>query len=298
MTIAIAWIRQLKDCEELIFVSDSRLSGDGRIFDACPKILMLPRTDCAISFAGFTGHAFPMMAQLGLAIDSYSPSRNRAVDIAPLKKHAIKIFNSMASFLRTSPRASAKQPEAPEADFIFGGYSWAQKCFRFWTLKYRDSEQSFVAAPPEWVRFSPQAKRIVLSKSERLSRSAKMGLVAFAGDQAPLARKLLLEKLNTKDNFRSLDMEPFEIVRDMLRDTTHSETIGGSPQIIKVYQFMSTAPLGIFWPDRTTGTVHIHGRPCLGYENIDRWVLDPDTCVSTNLVYSPDTEEITTPDLE
>jgi hypothetical protein len=68
MTVVIAWVRKIRNCEELVFVSDSRLSGDGRNFDACPKILQL-RNDCAIAFAGYSGHGFPMMLQLALAID-------------------------------------------------------------------------------------------------------------------------------------------------------------------------------------------------------------------------------------
>ena len=35
MTISVAWIRKIKDCEELIFVSDSRLGGGDR-WDECP----------------------------------------------------------------------------------------------------------------------------------------------------------------------------------------------------------------------------------------------------------------------
>jgi hypothetical protein len=70
MTIAIAWVRTITDCEELVFVTDSRLSGDGRNFDGCPKAMILPRGDCAIAFAGYTGHAYPLMQQLALAIES------------------------------------------------------------------------------------------------------------------------------------------------------------------------------------------------------------------------------------
>jgi hypothetical protein len=64
-----------------LFVSDSRLSGYGTTFDGCPKIFTLPRTDCAISFAGYTGHAFPMMLQLALAIESHAPSKRGSLDL-------------------------------------------------------------------------------------------------------------------------------------------------------------------------------------------------------------------------
>lgn len=121
MTVSISWIRKIRDCVELCFVSDSRLSGDGRYFDACPKILSLPRSDCAIAFAGYTGDAFPMMLQLGLAIDAHEPARRRALEIPSLRKHALKVFDGMTGLIQSSTRP--KQPVRPDATFIFGGYS-------------------------------------------------------------------------------------------------------------------------------------------------------------------------------
>jgi hypothetical protein len=64
MTIAAAWTRRIHSCNELVFVADSRLSGGARTFDYCAKILTLPRSDCAIAFAGSTDNAYPMMHQL------------------------------------------------------------------------------------------------------------------------------------------------------------------------------------------------------------------------------------------
>ena len=69
MTVAVAWVRTIRDCQELVFATDSRLSGDGRDFDCCPKVMALPRNDCGIAFAGYTGHAFPMMLQLSMQLN-------------------------------------------------------------------------------------------------------------------------------------------------------------------------------------------------------------------------------------
>lgn len=284
MTIAIAWIRKIRDCEELVFVSDSRLSGDGTTFDGCPKILTLPRNDCAISFAGYTGHAFPMMLQLALAIDSHAPSKRGSLDLAALRSHALKIFDGMIEQLKPSKHVNHPEPITPGATFLFGGYSWIKKGFQLWSVSYRDGEKCFVADPARWITFSKQANRIVLRKTKRTNADLALGKIAFAGDQAPLAQKLLLQKLNERDAsadlHRPLDMEPFEVVRDMLRDRHHAETIGGAPQIVKVYQYMRTAALGVYWPDKKSGKVHLQGRACLGYERVDRWVLDPDTLMS------------------
>ena len=281
MTIAIAWVRRIRDCEELVFVSDSRLSGDGRTFDGCPKILTLPRSDCAISFAGYTGHAFPMMLQLALAIDSFEPSKRGSLDIATVRTHAIKVFDGMAQQIKSSTRINIEQDTSPAATFLFGGYSWINKEFQLWSFSFRAGGKSFVADPSNWVAYSKEANRVIYRKSRRTRTDQYLGEIAFAGDQAELAKQLLLDKLNQRaENQKPLDMEPFEVIRDMLRDPRHSETIGGSPQVVKVYQYMKTASLGVYWPDRATGSVHLQGRACLGYEQVSPFILDPDTLIS------------------
>ncbi len=181
MTVAVAWVRRIHDCEELIFVSDSRLSGDGRTFDYCPKILTLPRSDCAIAFAGYTGHAFPMMLQLGLAIDAHTPARSRSIEIAAIRKHALKVFDSMAGSIRSSKMVSVNQDVDPEASFLFGGYSWVKKQFELWSIDFSKSEKRFVATPARWAYYSEGAKRVLLSKARK--RENAIGRIAFAGDQ-------------------------------------------------------------------------------------------------------------------
>lgn len=71
-------------------------------------------------------------------------------------------------------------------------------------------------------------------------------------------------------------MEPFEVIRDMLRKSTKEDSIGGAPQIIAVGQHMISKPLGVFWPDKATRKVFVNGRPIFDFENIDNWVIDPD----------------------
>jgi len=116
-------------------------------------------------------------------------------------------------------------------------------------------------------------------------RYMKLGDVAFAGDQAPAARKLLYQllsvRLGTTPPLDRISMEPFEIVRDMLRNPSLQQTecqgsIGGAPQVLKVFQYSRTASFAVFWPDRN-GRPHFHGRPCLSYENLDKMCFDPDT---------------------
>lgn len=280
MTIAAAWTRNLKGCHELVLVTDSRLSGDGRTFDACTKVITLPREDCAIAFAGFSGHGYPMMQQVSQAIDAHAPLKRGSLDVVELKSHILKIFDGMADSIKSSERVSSPTDITPEAEFIFGGYSWKSKEFKIWHIRYSRIAGRFEAHPPASIRKVPHVGGYRLGTAGQNGDTAIDAQVVFIGDQAKICKKLFLELLNTRDNLSHLDMEPFEVIRDMLRSSRKSETIGGSPQIVKVYQYMKSAPLGVFWPDKGTGRIHLHGRKCLGYERIDRWIIDPDTLQS------------------
>jgi len=288
MTVLIAWVRTIQDCEELIFVSDSRLN-DWRNFDTCPKVLTLPRNDCAIAFSGDTKDAYPMMLQLGLAIDAHEPLRVGSLDVSSLKSHALKIFDSMAHLIEHSDHVVG-EVEADPTTFLFGGYSWVNKQFELWSIAYRQSENKFVARPAQWACYSEEAKKVVFRSMKSPQAGEIASKIAFAGDQGKAARELLTAKLAkvhpTSMTYRGLGWEPFEVVRDMLRDPNHSYTIGGAPQVLKVYQYMRTAPLGVYWPDKKSGTIYLQGRPALGYERMDRWVLDPDTMHSESPKHS------------
>jgi hypothetical protein len=116
----------------------------------------------------------------------------------------------------------------------------------------------------------------------------KLGDVAFAGDQTPAARKLLYRLISTRlladPPLDRITMEPFEIVRDMLRNSSLQQvgvqgSIGGAPQLLKVFQYSRTSSFAVYWPDRNGGP-HFHGRPCLSYENLDKMCFDPDTLES------------------
>jgi hypothetical protein len=119
MTIAIAWTRRVLDYEQLVFVSDSRISG-GEVFDSCPKIMTLPRTDCAIAFAGAAAHAFPMMVQLACAIDSFPKAKRRAHEIKRVCTHALRVFDGMAELLSAEISNAPEDIGVPSAEFLFG----------------------------------------------------------------------------------------------------------------------------------------------------------------------------------
>lgn len=287
LTIAIAWVRRITDCEELVFTTDSRLSGTAFDFDACPKVLPLPRSDCAIAFAGETDHAYPMMHQVAAAFDAHAPLRRRSMDLPATKTHALKVIDAMGAAIRPSPLIHGvpnAQP-SPAAEFLFGGYSWVRKEFLLWTIRYSSREKRHLALPAPWIGIDTSTGRVSLKK-RRARDFRPIGQVAIAGDQAPTARDNLADLIRTKNAVSlldKLDFEPFEVVRDMLRDETKAHTIGGPPQVLKVYQYSDCVPLGVWWPDRIAGNPHLQGRKCFGYERTERFFLDPDIPIDRRL---------------
>lgn len=263
MTISIAWVRNVAGCEELIFASDSRLCG-GLRWDQVPKISTLPRSDTAISFAGSSFYTYPLMSQLAFAIDSYSRSKERAMDIHELRGHTLKIFNELHKPIKYDGLLE-KRTDLNDTQFILGGYSWIHKKFSLWKIHYSlDSEDK---KNDQFVYESPYGFN-------------NFGSIIFAGDQAKAAKEKLINLVRQKygNDFNRpgqefhWDWEPFEVIRDMLRASKHEDTIGGPPQLVKVYQHMTSRPIGVIWE----GSKTLLGRKLLEYEDCDFWFLDPD----------------------
>jgi hypothetical protein len=256
MTICAAWVRKLGSHEELLIASDSRLRG-GRTIDYCPKLLVLPRLDCAVCFAGSTDLAFPLMLQLSLAVEAHPPSLKRVLDLRPFVTHAVKIFNSMAGAIRT-PMAEMK---TPDVSFIIGGYSWKRKRFEIYTIRYSTQQGKFI---PQFAK----------------PRPGGVGQVVFAGDVKQEAERAFFELVRERypeREGRRIDMEPFEVIRDMLRRAGPHDSIGGAPQLAKVNQYLYATTIAVHWPSQAEGIPYLQGRPIMDFEKVDRWILDPDT---------------------
>ena len=292
MTISIAWVRTLRDCQELVFASDSRLSGGARTFDYCPKILTFPRNDCAISFAGSSDDAYPLMLQLALSIEAHGPLRRGTIDVPALKGHALRVFQSMADSIASSIPAMPDHGQA-NVEFLFGGYSWVQKRFELWRITFDAKAQCFRAVTAPSMMCVERVGKAFIGRQLR-GEAVSLGQIAFGGDQHAEAQRrlvaLVAQRLRAHQlgiTKLALNMEPFEVIRDMLRDPQHAHSIGGAPQLVKVYQYSQAGPLAVFWPNREAGGVYLRGRRRLSYENFDTWIFDPDVLRSFHPRYRP-----------
>jgi hypothetical protein len=259
MTLSLAWVRSVGNAKELIMATDSRLRA-GRAWDVGPKILALPRSDCAICFAGDTDDAYPLMLHMASAVGDYPKSRSRGMDIHDLKGHTLRVFDHLRTFISDLPHGK-ETPDPANASFIFGGYSWRKKRFAIWLLHFDTHLRKFAFRPATRWREGNSAKQIM-----------------FAGDYIPQAKARLVALLRDREKLTTggFDMEPFEVLRDMIR-SHEFPLIGGAPQILKIYEFLNIQPYAVTWPQRDAGTVTLLGRPLLPYERTTSLILDPDT---------------------
>lgn len=145
MTFGVAWVRNLGSIRELIIASDSRLCG-GQFWDANPKIMLLPRSDCVLSFSGKTHDVYPLMLQALNAIETFNRLKTRATDLADLKGHILRVFNRSREFISHLPH-DQRFPYPADAAFLLSGYSWHAKQFRIWKLHFDLSLQRYTFRP-------------------------------------------------------------------------------------------------------------------------------------------------------
>ena len=100
---------------------------------------------------------------------------------------------------------------------------------------------------------------------------------AFGGDEDVVEAaydrliKVLRASGREKTQEDGLDMEPLEVLRDIVREGEFPD-VGGPPQVAKVYRHLNTQFFGIPW----NGTLTVAGRPMLDYEQAFVPILDPD----------------------
>jgi|TARA_B100000929_G_scaffold193089_1_gene153054 hypothetical protein len=260
VTLSVAWIRKVKNTEELVIATDSRLRW-GRAWDCCPKIIPLVRQDSVLCFAGNTQYAYPMMVQINNSISMHTKSSSRAIDITDLKGHILKVIEGMREHIHDLPKGSDAF-EVPDAMFLFAGYSWKTNSFKIWTLYYDQDKDEF--------HFR--------KASNHIKRADGTKYYAFIGNNTDVARRKMTKLIHSKGiaNIPGLDMEPLEVLIEMIRDEKYPH-IGGAPQIVKVYKHMNVLPYSVYWPNKESGTKTFLGRPMLDYEVNEYFTLDPDS---------------------
>jgi hypothetical protein len=162
----------------------------------------------------------------------------------------------------------------PDVTFLLGGYDWWSKSFRIWRLLFDQSTGVFRAEERVGSNGFGGLGKIEIAGDENWVAAAREKIKGLAQQRYGL-------NMRQPDNAR-FNLEPFEAICDLIGTASANDTIGGAPQGIKVYQYMNSADLGVFWPDTRTGRLFVSGRPLLDYERANIMsVLDPNSLVST-----------------
>jgi len=244
MTVALGWVAKRNDgLQHLYLASDSRLTGART--DAAPKILTLPRSDCALCFAGDTHATYPMMLQIANAIAAHQPARERSLDVARVKDHLLRLFRDM---VRRYEVSFGKE----DIQFIIAGYSWRSKDFRIWSIGYHPETKEFHER--EATAFCPRLPKLTL-----------------IGDWAKRLRGPVRKEFIGEGPAGNL--EPLYVLAQFLDKASPADSIGGPPQLVRISQHMTTRPFCVKWKGQDT----LLGRPLFDYENVDYWGIDPFT---------------------
>jgi hypothetical protein len=246
VTLTIAWLRRMGAVEELVVASDSRLRPFA--WDAAPKIMILPRMDSVVAFAGATDYAYPMMIQMVNTVASWDAAASRAQPLEVTKGHLIRVLNRMVEEMHDVPHDLR---ENPDALFLVAGFSWKSQRFRIWTVHYDPGIGRFTFRPAMPWAGGNEAKAM-----------------ALVGDNLDEAKLRLTGILKEKGTMASggFDMEPIQVLGDMI-DSDSYPTIGGQIQLVKVYRSLKAVPFVV----ERHGVRSFLGRPLLGYEKSDRF---------------------------
>lgn len=256
MTLCIAWIRQEKDTQELVFATDSCLTGGGEVWKHGVKLFELPRKDCLLCFAGETFKAYPLILNLTSSIKFDNKIMNQHTDLRQVLEYLCDTFTELINQLQIEIAGQEEDPHAA-AKFIFGGWNWKLQVFEFWEIYYGVEQKKFL-----YQGYSSNDTRPFL----------------MIGDHTKDAEEILVDELKKREKHikGNFDMEPFMVLSRMTRDNENYRSIDGALQVAKVYQSGTTEFFGVMWQS-VKGKHTFLGRELNPYVKPQIRFVDPDS---------------------
>lgn len=247
MTLCVAWIRKTGDSEELVFATDSCLSGGAELWKHGIKLFELPRKDCLLCFTGATERAYTLILNLFSSLNFDGNLTSDLFSLEDVIDYISNIFTQLVKAVKSEVMGNPGDDFRGEARFMFGGWDWKSSKFRIWELFYSGEIESFLH------------KEITQDNSR--NRFYKFMGEVRGGDidiakQAKEDLYLLQMDEDTLDDH--LDMEPLKILKNFSLDP-NIQGIAGSLQIAKVYKSGKVEFFGIIWPS-SDGSPSFQGR--------------------------------------
>ena len=253
MTLCVSWIREVNNEKELIFATDSCLSG-GERWHSGVKLFELPRKDCLICFAGETNRTYPLILNLISSIKFDDHLLSSHTDIAEVLDYLTRLFTSLCHSIADYGTQNFKSVLG-DFQFLFGGWSWKDNEFKLWKLEYNHEAKAFMHDA---------------TNSDEMFHT-------FIGDELEKSQKLLVDEISKsgKTLSRRFDMEPFKVLIEMIREKSYS-SIAGAVQIAKIHPPGATEFLGVYWPS-ISGKKTFLGKDVSTDNNPTVKYIDPDT---------------------
>lgn len=313
MTVVASWVREInkaKNLYELVMVSDSRLNS-GMYWDECPKIMRFERGDCILGFAGNTAFSYPFMLQMNNIVTEYSKISRGAIGFRDLSGHFVRTINTMTSRIDNQIKGNDEVLMEPYTnEYIFAGFDWKEKRFVINTIscvphnigevkrcgegegliigKGENKQELTYDHVDRHFEYCVEKKKVVQKGKINFGDFENcFGPIGVIGDKREdfirILRKILQRKYgeNYEKSFGAgFDMEPYDALCALLKEesSNNSSTVGGAPQMVKVYQYMKSGTIGVYWPKRDPNNPYrnrtLLGRKLLEYEETDYWFWD------------------------
>ncbi|GAA4473496.1 hypothetical protein [Phytohabitans houttuyneae] len=262
MTLVVAWLRKNDSLYELVVASDSRISG-GESWDACPKVMALPRPGTVMAMSGDAAEAYTFLLQ---AINTCNLLDGNLTGRTGLRYFAKKLRDAYADLRNhvSDLPFGQKKADTPKLDVAVFGWSWRDLRFEGYSFSY----------DPEGV--------LRMHNIPSLRREAAYPL-HLMGDAASDARRRIHQLMKVRELPRPmrgdpessqvahdafLQWEPLEVIVEMAQDE-EARTVGGTPQVIRIYQYGQAE--AFVW--RTDDADYFGGRPVQSPERFDRRIM-------------------------
>jgi hypothetical protein len=225
--------------------------------------------------------AYPFIHAAINAVSLHRGSSRREIDLSEVKSVLQRAINAMLAEICDLPNGKKDFGE-PDLRLVFGGYSWRKKRFVLWKFQFNPGERAFQVTEIRGWRGLGRKRVLVILGDPRISaavrkRSARTGesMIKDDEDVEAIAKKALIGLLKSRGAEHSvgLDLEPFEVLSDLLRKKK-SPHIGGPPQLVKIYPHLNAQPFGVRWPN-SRGGVAVLGRILPTAEKAHVPVIDP-----------------------
>lgn len=262
MTLVAAWLRQNKTLRELVIASDSRISGS-ESWDACPKLMPLPRPATLMAMSGDAVEAYAFLIQAINTCRLLNGHETGQTDIAYLARKLRDVYGD--SRRHVTDLDSGGKVSIPNLDVVLFGWSWRRLRFEGYSYKFNKFGQLW------------------MNDLQQLMPEGPYPIYLF-GDAAPTARRRLKALIDERGLPRPhrgdpeakrvaadafLDWEPLEVLLDVIGDRG-VRTVGGTPQVTRIYQYGDVETF--VWRDGQ-GADYYGGRPVLQAERFDRRVM-------------------------